>query len=257
MTTQAAYVAPMQSPYVFWLAAWHNVPFPAGEPRSCRITRATLEIDVNATVRWSIPLSSILTCERHVHHDGVAGLYLYAKLTIDAAAVTTGSPNREEIFLGALDPISQSWDWKETLNLITLINDLRERKATSLHTNPYYRALERRGRLAGFTEIAYSWDALLPPAHYDRHPLMQELRRQSARTIGLPLLLGLLCVLLVALLFWLQTGHWLVMSSALGLFPIAVAAFWPDHTYRRCQRFAQQLGRSRFLLKEVNSKTTF
>jgi hypothetical protein len=207
MTTPTAHVAPAVTPYVFWLATWHNLPIPPGQPCCCRITRAALEIEQTDTVRWSIPLSSIISCERHVHHDGIAGFYLYARLTIDTIDITTGQPRKQEVFLGAQDLISQEWDWNETVNLLKLLTELGQFTATSIHANPYYRALERRGQLRQFSQVAYMWDPMLPPVLYARHPLLQEIRQQSARTIGRPLFWGLLCVVLVAFLIWLNTMY--------------------------------------------------
>lgn len=252
MTTQAAIVAPTPTPYLFWLAAWHNLPIPSGEPCCCRVTRAALEFELAEITRWSIPLGSIVSCERHVHHDGIAGFYLYAHLTIDTTDPTTGHPRRQEVFLGAQDPISQEWDWKETVNLIKLLTDLREFTATSIHANPYYRALERRRQLHQFSQVAYMWDPRLPPACYAHHPLLQECRRQSARAVILPLFLGLLCVLLVALLLWLNASHWAIMSSIVGLVPFTLASFWLADAYHLPAQI-QPLVSGKFSIKEGNS----
>jgi hypothetical protein len=239
MTVQRSNIVSPQPSYVFWLATWHNLPFPLGELRCCRITPYTLEIDISPETRWSIPISRILHCKQHIQHDGIHGLYLYACLTVEQTQITTLEHAIYDIYLGALDPVTQSWDWAETMNLIALISSLMHQDASPIHPNPYWRAFARYDRLADFTQRADEWDPLTSPQTYVNHPLMKDIRSQATTAIGLPLLSVLLSIGLgvTIVLFWrgatlalIEVG--LAISILFGLFGLA---------YRKTQQSAHLL----------------
>lgn len=251
MTIQHANVNPSQQSYVFWLAAWHNLPLPIGELHCCRITPYALEIELSAESRWSIPISRILQCKQHIQHDGIHGLYLYACLTVEQTQITTPEQAIYDIYLGALDPVAQSWDWAETMNLIAVIQAFTQGEASPVQPNPYARAFARHARLADFVQIADEWNPLTSPQTYINHPLMKDVRNQATSTIGIPLLSVLLSLGLgvTILLFWrgstlalIEVG--LMACVLLGLLGVA---------YSKIQRSTQEL--QEYLAKHAAKRT--
>lgn len=239
MTIQRANIVSPQPSHVFWLATSHNLPLPIGELHCCRITPYALEIELAPNGRWSIPISRILQCKQHIQHDGIHGLYLYACLTVEQTQITTLKHAIYDIYLGALDPVSQSWDWTETMNLIAVINAFMRRESTVVQPNPYERAFARYDRLADFIQLADEWEPQTSPQTYINHPLMKDVRNQATNAIGIPLLSVLLSlgVGVTILLFWhgatlalLEVG--LASCVLLGLLRMA---------YSKTRRSTQQL----------------
>lgn len=239
MTVQRANVASSQQSYVFWLATWHNLPIPLGGLHCCRVTPYTLEIDLSPESRWSIPISRILQCKQHIQHDGIHGLYLYACLTVEQTQITTLEHAIYDIYLGALDPVAQSWDWAETMDLITVINAFMQREASAIQPNPYGRAFARHDRLADFIQIADEWDPLTSPLAYVDHPLMKDARNQVTSTIGIPLLSVLLSLGIgITIMFAGRTATLTLIEVGLAL---CVLVGLLGVAYYKTRRSTQQL----------------
>lgn len=180
-------------PYVFWLAAISLLHLPGEGLSHCRVYQKSIEIH-SAWPLQIIPIESIIKCEKYRTYDKGQGTRFFAAITLDKLKAESCGLDQHKFFLAAADPLFRYSSEVETDCLVSVINAFRQKAALTVHPNPYYRAIERKGRLDDF--VAVEWDAFVSPEKYSDHPLIASIR-ESRYTTPLPFLVVLTLPLLI------------------------------------------------------------
>jgi len=158
--------------YIFWIFGWSSGPIFWGmkfSPTNTRCEISQTEFTLFTPKETiTIPLTQIIDVDSYAPYAGAGGSGpTNLVLTIaDSPAVRSHLTREGKLYIVPqavfANPVCPSYD--EVLAMIEVIEVFQAGQQPTAHPNPYYRALERRGKLERFSAEAF--DALTPPQTY-------------------------------------------------------------------------------------------
>lgn len=185
--------------HFFWLLGWNNKRVYSAllfKPKYtlCHIDRNSISIDCEPNP-INLPISRILKCSLDTFDQGgTAASTCNVKITLMREDIYDKS-ELEELFILVANPL-RKLGYKDSYDMVEVLNTYMKGEVPSIHTNPYFRELTRVGKAGDFSPER--WNQTIPPDSLIPSPNMVWL---LVRLIGAIIIATILVMLIIGLIY--------------------------------------------------------